>query len=88
MQNVTYCTSIQEDRMEEKNQQSSGKLSQKIDLLLESYIKLKEELNRLKTEINEKNKIIQELEDRFLEKELEEEDIISKIESALNNNGI
>ena len=74
--------------MQEENQKTSATLIQKIELLLQNYQGLKDEVKRLKSELETKNSAIKNLEEKLLEKELQEEDIISKIESALNNNGL
>ncbi len=65
-----------------------SKLSEKIDQLLKLYFDAKNQISDLQKMIEEKDKRIKELEDKFLEIEIYEEDLISKIESALNNNGI
>ncbi|NPA81004.1 MAG: hypothetical protein GXO31_00140 [Epsilonproteobacteria bacterium] len=70
------------------SQTQSSKLSQAVDRLLESYLEMKKRVETLEKEMEEKDKRIKELEDRLLEVEIWEEDIVSKIQDALNNNGL
>ncbi len=73
---------------ENNNGSSLNKLSFLIDRLLKEREELKEKVFRLENEIKEKNRKISELEEKLVEKELAEEDIIAKLENALNNGGI
>ncbi len=73
---------------ENENRFASNKLPALIDALLKKYEELQEKVERLENEIKEKNRKISELEEKLIEKELTEEDIVAKLENALNNSGI